>query len=249
MAARPIAIVVDDSKPFLMYLSILLNRMNIEVLPVNNAAEAMEIARVTQPQLMTMDMVMPEMDGLTALRSMRQDEELALIPVIMISSYQNKSNQWEAMSLGCIDVLDKPLDLRRLHKAIQNCDLYPGGRRRYMRASFEAMVKVRSQGGTHDVASISLSERGILVRTNKPLPKDAVVEVEIPLLSGEILQVGGKVIYAKAQSGSDSMILPGAAIKFDRLTAKDLEALSQQVAELLIGDILEEQTEPVVKPH
>ena len=68
MEARPIAIVVDDSKPFLMYLSILLNRMNLEVLPVNNAAEAIEISRVTRPSLITMDMMMPDMDGLEALR-------------------------------------------------------------------------------------------------------------------------------------------------------------------------------------
>ncbi len=64
MDAKPIAVIVDDSKPFLMYLSILLNRMNLEVLPVNNAAEALEIARVTRPHLITMDMMMPEMDGL-----------------------------------------------------------------------------------------------------------------------------------------------------------------------------------------
>ena len=123
MEVRPIAVVVDDSKPFLMYLSILLNRMNLEVLPVNNAAEAIEISRVTRPHLITMDMVMHDMDGLEALRTIRADQELADLPVIMISSYQDKNKQWEALSLGCIDVLDKPVDLRRLHKAIQRCDL------------------------------------------------------------------------------------------------------------------------------
>ena len=81
MEARPIAIVVDDSKPFLMYLSILLNRMNLEVLPVNNTAEGIEISRVTRPSLITMDMMMPDMDGLEALHVIRGDSELADLPV------------------------------------------------------------------------------------------------------------------------------------------------------------------------
>ena len=91
MEARPIAIVVDNSKPFLMYLSILLNRMNLEVLPVNNAAEAIEISRVTRPSLITMDMMMPDMDGLETMHVICGDSELADLSVIMISSCQNKN--------------------------------------------------------------------------------------------------------------------------------------------------------------
>ena len=146
METRPIAVVVDDSKPFLMYLSILLNRMNLEVLPVSNTAEAIELSRVTRPSLITMDMMMPDMDGLEALHVIRGDSELADLPVIMISSYQNKNEQWEALSLGCVDVLDKPVDLRRLHKAIQRCDLYSGGRRRYLRAPFAETSRVAPSG-------------------------------------------------------------------------------------------------------
>lgn len=88
---RPTAVVVDDSKLFLMYRSILLNRMNIEVLPVNNTAEAIEISGVTRPSLITMDMMMPDMDGLEALHVICGDSELADLPVIMISSCQNKN--------------------------------------------------------------------------------------------------------------------------------------------------------------
>jgi CheY-like chemotaxis protein len=249
MDARPIAVVADDSKPFLMYLSILLNRMNLEVLPVNNAAEAIEVSRVTRPHLITMDMTMPDMDGLEALRSIREDAELADLPVIMISSYQDKNRQWEALSLGCIDVLDKPVDLRRLHKAIQRCDLYPNGRRRYLRVPFEKMVSLHHQGKTHEVPSATLSERGIFLHMSEQLPKGAHVDIDLPLSSDETMQVGGSVIYGKAQNGGGAMISEGIAIKFDRLTAKKLEVLTELVEELLIGDIVEEQTEPVVKPR
>jgi CheY-like chemotaxis protein len=249
MEVRPIAVVVDGSKPFLMYLSILLNRMNLEVLPVNNAAEAIEISRVTRPHLITMDMVLPDMDGLEALRTIRADEELADLPVIMISSYQDKNRHWEALSLGCIDVLDKPVDLRRLHKAIQRCDLYPGGRRRYLRAPFEEIVGLHYQGKRHDAESVTLSERGILLRMREPFAKGTHVEIDLPLPSGETMQVGGSVIYGKAQNGGGSVVSQGLAVKFDRLTMQKLEVLSEVVAELLIGDIVKEQTEPVVSSN
>lgn len=248
MDARPIAVVVDDSKPFLMYLSILLNRMNLEVLPVDNVAEALEIARVTRPHLITMDMMLPDMDGLEALRSIRADEELADLAVIMISSYQDKNRQWEALSLGCIDVLDKPVDLRRLHKAVQRCDLYAGGRRRYLRAPFEQTVGLHHQGKLFEVSSVTLSERGIFLRTREQLPKGGHVEIDLPLPSREMLQVGGSVIYGKAQNGGASEIPPGIAIKFDRLTLRNRELLSGLVEELLVGDIGVEQAEPVLRP-
>lgn len=248
MERRPIAVLVDDSKPFLMYLSILLTRMNLEVLPVSNARDALEISRVTRPHLITMDMMMPDMDGLEALRAIRDDEELADLPVIMISSYQDKHRQWEALSLGCIDVLDKPVDLRRLHKAIQRCDLYAGGRRRYLRAPFEATVALYHQGRRHDVPSLTLSERGIFLRMHEMMPKGAHVDVDLPLPSGELLRVGGSVIYSKQQNGGDAVISPGMAIKFDRMTQKNGQVLSGLVADLLIGDLVTGQTEPFVSP-
>ena len=248
METRPIAVVVDDSKPFLMYLSLLLNRMNLEVLPVNNTAEAIEISRVTRPKLLRMDMMMPNMDGLEALHVIRGDNELADLPVIMISSYQNKNKQWEALSLGCIDVLDKPVDLRRLHKAIQRCDLYSGGRRRYLRAPFAETVGLHHQGEVYACSRVTLSERGIFLCMREQFAKGSHVEIDLPLPSGETLQVGGTVIYGKTQNGGGSVASQGMAIKFDRLTVANLQVLSELVANLLIGDIVAEQTEPIVKP-
>lgn len=249
MGARPIAIVVDDSKPFLMYLSTLLNRMNLEVLPVNNATEALEIARMTRPHLITMDMTMPDLDGLEALHMIRDDKELADLPVIMISSYQDKNRQWEALSLGCIDVLDKPVDLRRLHKAVQRCDLYSGGRRRYLRTPYEESVGLQHQGMSYVAPSITLSERGIFLRMREQLPKGSHIDVDLPLPSGKTLKIGGSVIYGKKENGGGAVIPPGIAIKFDRLTLKDSKVLTTLVEELLIGDIVAEQTEPVIKPN
>jgi CheY-like chemotaxis protein len=249
MSGRPTALVVDDSHAFLMYLSILLNRMNLEVLPVSNAEEALELARVTRPKVITMDMRMPGMDGLEAIRTMRADDELSDIPVIMITSFRDKNHQWEALSLGCVDVLDKPIDLRRLHTALQRCNLYSAGRRRYLRAPFTEFVELKHKGGKISLSSVTLSERGIFVRMREPLVKGTKVDVTIPMPAGKPLQVGGQVIYAKSFNGGKFVVPPGAAIKFDRLTMQDIEALQKLVTDLLIGDIITEQEEEVIKAN
>ena len=247
MDERPIAVIVDDSKPFLMYLSLLLNRMNLEVLPVTNAPEALEVSRVTQPHLVIMDLVMPEMDGLEALRTIRNDKELAGLSVIMVSGYRQKHLQWEALSLGCVDVLEKPIDLRRLHKAVQDCNPYPSGRRRYLRVPFEEQVILHNRNESIKVASVTLSERGIFLHMKDPLPKRTPVDVEIPLPSGEILRAGGSVIYAKTTHGHTEEISPGVAVKFDRLSSHAKESLSELVEELLVADLDATDMDPVVE--
>jgi CheY-like chemotaxis protein len=240
MEARPIAVVVDDSKHFRLYLTDILSRLNFEVLPVDNATDALEICRMTRPHIVTMDIVMPGMDGLEALRAIRDDEELADLPVIMISSYRDKNRQWQALSLGCIDILDKPVDLHRLHKTIQRCDLYPGARRRYLRAPFEKKVVLHFQGTRYEVPVATLSERGIFVHLEEQLPKGAHVDIDLPVSSDETMQVGGPVIHCRTQQDGGAVSY-GVAIKFSRLTAKELEIISGLVEKLLIGDALEEQ--------
>ena len=237
MDERPIAVIVDDSKPFLMYLSLLLSRMNLEVLPVSNVPEALEVFRVTQPNLVIMDLVMPDIDGLEALRTIRKDKELADLPVIMVSGYQQKHLQWEALSLGCVDVIEKPIDLRRLHKAVQGCNPYPGGRRRYMRVPFDAQVLLHDRNESIKVSSVTLSERGIFVQMKDPLPRSTPVDIEIPLPSGENLRAGGSVIYSKAPNGHEEELFTGVAIKFDRISNQSKESLSKYVEELLVAGI------------
>ena len=62
------------------------------------------------------------------------------------------------------------------------------------------------------------------------------------------MQVGGTVIYGKTQNGGGSVASQGMTIKFDRLTVATLQVVKELVANLLIGDIVAEQTEPITKP-
>ena len=245
---RPIVLTVDDNQTFLGTLAVLLERMNFDVLPVTSSRDALDLARVARPQVITLNMQMPDMDSLAFMRTLRADDELSDIPVIMITGVREKQQVWEAMSLGCIEVLDMPLELNRLHQALQRCNLYPEGRRRYLRAPYAKPVEVVVSGEVLQLSGVTLSERGIMVRMPDPAPKGMPVEVLLGLPDGEKLTLGGSVIYVRSGRGGELGPPPGVAIKFDRVTIKDTEKLHAFVKDLLIGDIVASQTEPVIKP-
>jgi len=243
---RPTVLTIDDNQNFLGTIAVLLERLQFEVLPVTSSRDAIELARVVQPQVITLSMQMPDMDSLEFMRTLRADSDLAGLPVIMITAQREKQQVWEAMSLGCIEVLDKPLEVTRLHQALQRCNLYKEGRRRYLRTSFTKPVELTCRGEQFQLTSVTLSERGIMVRMPNPLPRGSEVTVRFPLSQGEELSFAGQVIYVRGTS-SPVGPPPGVAIKFDRLTIKDTEQLHTLVKQLLIGDILEKQDEPIIK--
>jgi CheY-like chemotaxis protein len=248
MRERPLILTVGDNRSFLGKLAVLLERLHCDVLPANSARETFDLARVAHPRAIILNMQLTGLDGLEFLRNLRADEELADIPVVMITDVREKRQVWEAMSLGCIEVLDKPLDLDKLHQALQRCNLYPVARRRYLRAPYARPVEVLVDGTVQVVNALTLSERGIMVRMPQPLPRGTAVEVRLFLPDAQVLQAGGNVIYVHDHQGS-----PGesanVAIRFDRLTINSAESLQTMVRQLLVGDLVAGQgEEPIVKP-
>lgn len=249
MSERPLVLIVDDNQSFLGTLAVLLERLNFDVLPVTNSRDALDLARVARPQVVTLSMQMPDMDSLAFMRAMRADQELADMPVIMITGQREKQRVWEAMSLGCIEVLDRPLELNRLHQALQRCNLYPEGRRRYLRVPYAKKVDLVVRGEVQTVSAVTLSERGVMVRMPQPLLKGASVTVRLTLADGQTLEAGGEVIYVRPGRSASANPHAGVAIKFDRVTLKDTERLHALVKELLIGDLVDSQAEQVISRH
>jgi two-component system cell cycle response regulator DivK len=71
---------------------------------------ALELAAETRPDLILMDLSMPNMDGWEATRRLKADEKLSRIPVIVLSAHAMRSHEERARACGCDDFLTKPLD-------------------------------------------------------------------------------------------------------------------------------------------
>jgi len=112
--ASPKILVVDDEPYMLRFIQILLERDGYSMIRAGNGGEAVEVAKRENPQLVIMDAMMPKMDGMSALRALKQDEATRSIPVIMLTANPHKFTREEAESLGATTFLTKPFSPTQL---------------------------------------------------------------------------------------------------------------------------------------
>jgi signal transduction histidine kinase/DNA-binding response OmpR family regulator len=104
----PLVLCVDDDPDTLDLLGRVLRRQGFRVALAGNGRDALKIAREHQPAVITLDVMMPEMDGWTLLQRLREDPLLRDVPAVMVSMVDH--NQAEALSLGAADYLVKPVE-------------------------------------------------------------------------------------------------------------------------------------------
>ena len=109
----PYIIVVDDEQDIRQLVSEILEDEGYEVAMAENAQEARRLKSLRTPQLILLDIWMPDSDGITLLREW-VTEDHALCPVIMMSGHASVESAVEATRLGAYDFLEKPLSLAKL---------------------------------------------------------------------------------------------------------------------------------------
>jgi len=103
-------LVVDDSKTALVTLNKMLRSLNFNCLTALSARDGIEMAKNLKPDLILMDVVMPEMNGFQATRLLRKIPETAHIPIIIISGTKMQTEEFWGEKMGANGFLPKPLD-------------------------------------------------------------------------------------------------------------------------------------------
>jgi adenylate cyclase len=112
-------LVVDDDPAVLDLLSITLGKEGYRVIHARTGEEAMAQARAHRPQAITLDVVMPRMDGWSVLVALKADPDLRDIPVVVVSIVKDRGM---ALSLGAADFMTKPVDRASLTALLrQHC--------------------------------------------------------------------------------------------------------------------------------
>jgi two-component system cell cycle response regulator DivK len=87
----------------------LLQHAGFTVFVAHNGHEALRLALAENPDLVLMDIQMPEMDGYEAARRMRADPQLARIPIVAVTSYAMTSDRAKALEMGFVGYIEKPI--------------------------------------------------------------------------------------------------------------------------------------------
>jgi len=111
-------LVVDDDDDLRFLMAKILRDEGYSVSEAASAREADEVALSQTPDLVLMDIGMPEEDGLSAVWRMREHPELAEVPVVIVSAYDSYDLRAEAAAEGCKAYLTKPLDLDSLTSVV-----------------------------------------------------------------------------------------------------------------------------------
>ena len=109
-------LVVDDDPEACEIIERFLVRDGFDVVTATTGEEGLRLAHELQPAAITLDVMMPDMDGWSVLRAVKADPHLAEIPVVMVTMVDDKSRGY---SLGATDYLTKPVDRDALVKALK----------------------------------------------------------------------------------------------------------------------------------
>jgi len=110
-------LVVDDEERIITFLRSKLRASGYEVLTASNGRSALELVRSKQPDLMVLDIVMPQMDGMETLKELRSFSSL---PVIMLSAKGTDMDKIKGLTLGADDYLAKPFNPDELVARIES---------------------------------------------------------------------------------------------------------------------------------
>ena len=111
---------VDDEVDILQLIEMTLISDGFEVITASNGIEALEKARIHMPDLILLDLMMPEMDGFEVIENLKQAPEMRDIPVVMLTARAQAHERIEGLSAGADDYIVKPFELEELRLRIES---------------------------------------------------------------------------------------------------------------------------------
>lgn len=177
--ARKKVLLVDDVELFVELEKTFFHRANVTLLVARNGLEALDLAHRERPDLIFMDLFMPEMDGDVACARLKEDPDLSSIPVVMVTHGGRDPDLQRCREAGCDDILLKPVNR---HKFVAAARRFIGLEDR-VAPRVEARIEVRYANGGDELTdySLNMSTGGLFLETERLLPVETELQVSFNL--------------------------------------------------------------------
>jgi len=212
-------LLVDDVKLLIEIQKNFLASSYVTVLTANDGVEALETARRERPDLIIMDKYMPNMDGLTCCKKLKEDPSLAHIPIIMATNATRDEDAREYRSVGCADILSKPINSKVFLATIKK--YIPDIECRNIRIPLKIGTNMHHGGASYSVLTQNLSLTGLFAVTEiKPSVDDEIrFSFTLPGLTVP-LEVKGRVVWHGSSGGEK-----GVGVEFKEVTGQGMAML------------------------
>ncbi len=104
-------LIVDDQPANIMLLQRKLEKEGFDVMVAFNGKQCLQLCEATVPDLILLDIMMPEMDGIETCQRLKQNPKLQAVPVLFITAKNTKEGKLEGLNVGAVDYITKPIDL------------------------------------------------------------------------------------------------------------------------------------------
>jgi len=112
-------LIVEDGADNLALIIEILELMGFPLITAENGKTAIAMARQHQPDLILLDLMLPDMDGVEVACHLKQDERTMEIPIIAVTALDDEENRQRCIAEGCVDFVAKPIDIQLLETAIK----------------------------------------------------------------------------------------------------------------------------------
>ncbi len=179
-------LLVDDVKLFIELEKTFFQRKKaFQVLTAGSGREALEIIQAEKPDLVYMDLFMPEMNGDECCRIVKASDYGAGIPVVMVTSAGKEEDRERCLAAGCDEILTKPINRSHfLSVAKKYLDVHDRKEPRYA-----VHLKVKygdAQENTLNDYTVNLNTGGLFLSSGKLMPVDAELDVEFSLPGSDL---------------------------------------------------------------
>jgi uncharacterized protein (TIGR02266 family) len=229
-------LLVDDSELFLELEATFFSRMGeLETLVARNGQQALEAIRREKPDLVYLDLSMPDIPGDECCRIIKQDPDCRRIPVVMVTGGGREEDFERCWQAGCDDIIVKPI----------NPNQFIAMARKYLQVALRTApryanrlkVTYCSSGSRQQLLTdytVNISTGGVFLETSAPLPVDTRLHLEIQLPGEENpLCARARVAWTNDAYGSTCGTLPeGMGLQFVEITLQDLHALRAHLQQM-----------------
>jgi putative two-component system response regulator len=119
-ACGPLVLVVDDQDSARQGLMKLLSQEGYRVISATNGADAIDAVEREEPDLVLMDVLMPELNGFDACRQLKSQPATRLTPIVLITALQDSEDRIRGIEAGADDFLSKPINFHELRARVQS---------------------------------------------------------------------------------------------------------------------------------
>ena len=233
-------LIVDDKTANLDLLREMLTPLGHQIFFATSGAKALEIATSTRPDLVLLDVMMPEMDGFETCRRFKQDEALAAIPIIFVTARADVEDLARGFEAGAVDYITKPVKQPEVHARVAT-HLRIQGLIAQQREHLAALEQARGElEALNDTKDKFLSNLGREVSTSLAQIVDTSASIRettrTPTAPGSDID---QHLADVNRSAREVLHLLGTILEWPRLqTGQKLDLLSTQISDRELGNLL-----------